>query len=79
MNELLENSSMILINEKAVEFMIKQCTGEFMASAISSEVFLTALNNSPYKDKIYANEHWSKFLNFVTDPNTPDDDNEVVA
>ena len=55
----------LLSNEKTVEFMIKQCTGDFMVSAIQNQTFLTALNNSPFKEKIMANEHWAKFLNMV--------------
>lgn len=66
--ELCANSTAIqtlLSNEEAVEFMIYNCTGEFMAKAITSDTFLTVLNNSEYKTKIYANEHWAKFLNMV--------------
>ena len=64
-NEILDNSEIILNNENTVNYMITQCTGDFMAAAIQSEVFLTALNNSPYKTRVYANEHWAKFLNMV--------------
>ena len=64
-NEILDNSEVILNNESAINYMITQCTGDFMAAAIQSETFLTALNNSPYKTKVYANEHWAKFLNMV--------------
>lgn len=63
--DILANSAKLLSKELAVEFMIKQCTGDFMAQAIQSETFLTELNNSVYKTKIQANEHWSKFLNMV--------------
>lgn len=64
-DDILTNSTTLLSNEKAVEFMLKKCTGNFMASAIQNETFLTALDNSPYKTKIYANAHWSKFLTMV--------------
>lgn len=64
-DDILTNSTTLLSNEEAIKFMIKQCTGDFMASAIQSETFLTALNNSSYKTKIYANKHWSKFLTMV--------------
>ena len=64
-DDILTNSITLLSNEAAVDFMIKQCTGDFMASAIQSTTFLTALNNSLYKTKIYANEHWNKFLAIV--------------
>ena len=64
-DEILVNSEIILNNENAVNYMIKQCTGDFMAMAIQNSAFLTALNNSPYASLIYANEHWAKFLNMV--------------
>lgn len=64
-DDILTNSTTLLSNKNAVEFMIYQCTGDFMAKAIQSETFLTALNNSQYKTIIMANEHWAKFLNMV--------------
>ena len=62
---LLANSTNLLSNEDAVEFMIYNCTGTFMAKAIQSSTFLTALNNSSYNTTIQANEHWNKFLTMV--------------
>lgn len=60
------NSLNIILNNKdAVNFMVAQCTGEFMFSAIQSSTFLTALNNSTYKTKIQSNEHWAKALSMV--------------
>ena len=64
-DDILTNSATLLANKEAVEFMIYNCTGEFMAKAVTSNTFLTALNNSEYKTKIYANKHWTKFLNMV--------------
>lgn len=64
-DDILTNSGTLLNNENAVKFMIYNCTGDFMVSAIQSSTFLTALNNSPYKTLIQANEHWNKFLNMV--------------
>lgn len=65
-DEILTNSEVILNNENAVNYMIKQCTGDFMAIAIRNSTFLTALSNSPYSSLIYANEHWAKFLGMVS-------------
>ena len=62
---LLGYSSIILNNKDAVNFMVAQCTGDFMATAVNTSAFLTALNSSPYKEKVYANEHWAKFLAMV--------------
>ena len=55
----------ILNNEKAVNFMIYNCTGTFMYYFIRNSNCLTALNNSQYKTMIQANEHWAKFLSMV--------------
>lgn len=63
--EVLINSETLLSNENAVLFMVHNCTGNFMLAAIQSDTFLNALNNSPFKTIIYANEHWSKFLTMV--------------
>ena len=65
-DDILTNSTTLLSNDEAVEFMIYRCTGNFMVSAVQSETFLTALNNSPYKTIIMANEHWAKFLNMIS-------------
>ena len=64
-DDILTNSTTLLSNEEAVNFMIKNCTGDFMVSAVANSTFLTALNNSQYKTIIWANEHWAKFLNMV--------------
>lgn len=64
-DDILTNSTVVLANQNAVNFMIKQCTGDFMAKAIQSETFLSALENSSFKSLVYANEHWAKFLNMV--------------
>lgn len=64
-DDILTNSETLLANKNAVNFMVAQCTGDFMGSAMASEVFLTALNSSPYKSMVQANEHWAKFLAMV--------------
>ena len=64
-DDILTDSSTLLSNEDAVNFMIAQCTGDFMVSAIQNTTFLTALNNSPYKSVVQSNEHWAKFLAMV--------------
>lgn len=63
---LLEKSSTILTNKDAVDFMIAQCTGDFMVKAVQNSTFMKALASSPYKEKVYANEHWAKFLAMVS-------------
>ncbi len=64
-SDVLTNSQKLLSNKSAVEFMIKRCTGDFMASALNNSNFLTNLESSEYKDVVYANEHWAKFLNML--------------
>ena len=64
-DDILTNSTTLLSNKEAVKFMIYNCTGDFMASAVANSTFLTALNNSTYKTIIWANEHWAKFLSMV--------------
>lgn len=68
MDELLSDVdavSAILSNKLSVNYMLLNCTGDFMTSAVVSENFLTALEASPYKEAVYANEHWAKFLAMV--------------
>lgn len=56
----------ILNSKKAVDFMIYNCTGTFLVRFIQNSVSLSALEASPYKTLIYNNEHWVKFLGFVS-------------
>lgn len=65
MDALLAESSTILSNVNAVSCMVRKCTGDFMLSAIQNATFLSALENSPYANEVYANEHWAKFLAMV--------------
>lgn len=55
----------LLSSYAATQYMLLQCTGEVMASAIQSAAFKAALAASQYKDKVYANPHWAKFLAMV--------------
>lgn len=64
-DDILTNSETLLSSKEAVEFMLKQCTGDFMANAVVNQTFLTALKNSAYNTTIHANEHWNKFLSMV--------------
>ena len=63
--EAISKATAILSNASAVSFMVKNCTGDFMFRAIVDTSFRTALASSPYKNKVYANEHWAKFLAMV--------------
>lgn len=57
--------STILSKQNAVNFMAKQCTGDFMAAFLASADCLSLLESSPYKNTIKNNEHWAKFLDLV--------------
>ena len=64
-DNILANSSALFDSEDTVYFMVAQCTGDFMASAVANSTFLNALNNSPYKTIVQSNKHWAKFLAMV--------------
>lgn len=69
MAELLSDSmslTEILANERAVNYMVKKCTGNFMSAAVSSSTFLSVLEKSIHNGIVYANEHWAKFLAMVS-------------
>lgn len=55
----------LMNNEKAVNYMLTQCTGTVMASVIQNETALNIIGNSVYCDKIMSNSHWKKFLDMV--------------
>ena len=60
--DLISQASTLLNNEDTVNYMVSNCTGDFMIEAIQSSLFMEALDNSPYKAIVYANEHWQKFI-----------------
>ena len=64
-SDVISSAETLLSSRFAVIFMIYNCTGDFMVSAIQSSTFLSALESSPYKELVYANEHWAKFLAMV--------------
>lgn len=55
----------LMNNEDAVKYMLLNCTGTVMVSVIQSDTALNILADSAYSTKIYANEHWVKFLAMV--------------
>ena len=59
---IISNASTLLADQSAVNYMIYNCTGDFMWTALSTSSFLTALDNSPYKTQIQANAKWAKAL-----------------
>lgn len=65
-NDAISHASDILNNKTYVDYMLSNCTGEFMNFAVQDSSFMSVLSSSPYKDKIYANDIWSKFLAMAT-------------
>ena len=65
-SDAISHASDILNNETYVDYMLSNCTGEFMNFAVQDSSFMSVLLSSPYKDKIYANDIWSKFLAMAT-------------
>ena len=55
----------IFSSKLAVDFMTKQCTGDFMLGVVKNATALGLLQASPYYTEVQANEHWTKFLAMV--------------
>lgn len=64
-SDLLAGANLIFANYEAVRHMVFNCTGDFMIASVRSDTFLTALANSQYREMVYVNEHWTKFLAMV--------------
>lgn len=60
-----ETMSSILNNEETVKYMVYNCTGTFMLEFLQSDTSLEILNSSPYKNLVYKNEVWMKFLSMI--------------
>ena len=68
LNELISDTTAlntIFNNERAVNFMLLQCTGDFMVSVLSNEIAVNRLKDSPYLNEIVANIHWAKFMMII--------------
>lgn len=52
----------IFNNESAAVFAAKNCTGEFMATCLTSPDAISVINASEYRDVVYASADWAKFL-----------------
>lgn len=57
--------SSLMSNTSALEWMVLNCTGSFMASFISSNIALSAYSSSTNRGILNNNEHWRKFLDMV--------------
>lgn len=55
----------IFANKNAVTYMVKQCTGDFMASVVADSTARGLLQASQNYTLVQANYHWMKFLAMV--------------
>lgn len=61
-SEILANSYDLFLNTSALNYMVQNCTGDFLVAALNDTNFRNQMNNSANKTIIMANEHWAKFI-----------------
>lgn len=61
-SEILSNSSALFDDVIALNWMVLNCTGDFMISALANSNFVNSMNASVNKDILIANEHWARFI-----------------
>ena len=59
---ILSNATTLFEDESALNYMVQNCTGNFMISALQNSNFVNAMNASDNKSILLANEHWARFL-----------------
>lgn len=61
---ILSNSQQLFSNSSVLKWMVNNCTGDFMISALSNTTFIAELNNSsnPNTEIVKADEDWAKFI-----------------
>lgn len=59
---ILSNATDLFADASALTWMVLNCTGDFMISALSNTNFINAMNTSPNKTILLANEHWNRFI-----------------
>lgn len=59
---ILTNATSLFTDTTALNWMVLNCTGDFMISALSNSNFVNAMNVSPNKSILVANEHWNRFI-----------------
>ena len=59
---ILNNATALFQDSSALTRMVLNCTGDFMISALSNTNFVNAMNLSPNKIILTANEHWARFI-----------------
>lgn len=59
---IISNAIAMIQDHNAVIYMLNQCTGDFMWSALADSTFVSTLRTSPYYSEIMADEDWHKAL-----------------
>lgn len=61
---ILSNAGNLFQDTSALKWMVNNCTGDFMISALSNSTFITELNNSsnPNTEIVKADEDWARFI-----------------
>lgn len=59
---ILSNATSLFNDVTALNWMVLNCTGDFMISALSNANFKNAMDVSPNKSILVANEHWNRFI-----------------
>ncbi|MBR4315203.1 MAG: hypothetical protein IKP66_09865 [Lachnospiraceae bacterium] len=59
---ILSNSTALFTDTVALNWMVLNCTGDFLISALSNSNFVNVMNSSPNKAILLANEHWARFI-----------------
>ena len=65
-NDILANSVNLFKDKATLSKMVKLCTGNFMIQALGNVTCITAMNASANKYILLANEHWAKFISFLS-------------
>ena len=59
---ILSNSVALFNDTTTLNWMVLNCTGDFMISALANTNFVNVMNTSPNKAILLANEHWARFI-----------------
>ena len=59
---ILSNAGNLFTDTSALNWMVLNCTGDFMISALSNSNFINVMNTSPNKEILLANEYWARFI-----------------
>lgn len=61
-SQIISNAQSLLADQDAVKYMIYNCTGDFMWTALADSTFVSNLRASAYYSDIRANSEWGKAL-----------------